>query len=77
MTEVIYKICYFNSEKESRKQVEKEIKEKIDEILKSNPDVVGYDITKFSVDGNSNEIDFGNIKYSRSRRFQLNPNTKK
>ena len=50
MTEVIYKICYFNSEKESRKRVEKEIKEKIDEILKSNPDVIGYDITRFNVD---------------------------
>lgn len=54
MTEVIYKIRYFNPINESRKQIENEIKEKIVDILKSNSDVIGYDITRFIVDENQN-----------------------
>lgn len=50
MTEVIYTIRYFNPIIESRKQIEKEINDKIDEILKSNSDVIGYDITQFCID---------------------------
>ena len=54
MTEVIYKIRYFNPIRESREQIENEIKEKIVDILKTNSDVIGYDITRFVTDNNSN-----------------------
>ena len=52
MIEVIYKIRYFNPIRESREQIEKEIKEKIVSILKSNSDVIGYDIIRFVIDKN-------------------------
>ena len=47
MTEVIYKIRYFNPIRESRKRIEREIKEKIIEILKNDSTVIGYDIIQF------------------------------
>ena len=50
MTEVIYKIRYFNPIRKSREQIEKEINDEINGILKSNHDAIGYDITQFCVD---------------------------
>ena len=50
MTEVIYTIRYFNPIRKSREQIEKEINDAIDGVLKHNHDVIGYDITQFCVD---------------------------